>query len=181
MKSKIHENPKKNNTMSKKLTLILAFIGMITLNSCTTEEDNVDNDTISEVFEYENINFNAAGNYGVFLNYPQIFSSDMVLVYRLSGFDNGLDVWKLLPESYYFPDGTLDFKYDFDFTSTNVNVVIDGNDLGTISNNFLSNQVFRVVVIPGFIANKSATVNFSDYNAVVKSYNIKETDIKKMK
>ncbi len=55
MKSKIHEYLINNiNHMSKKITLLLAFIGMISLNSCTVNEVTdtpVDNDTISEVWE----------------------------------------------------------------------------------------------------------------------------------
>lgn len=164
----------------KKLTLILAFIGMITLSSCSNDEDN---DTISSVIEYTGVNFDAAGQYGVFLNYPQIFTSDMVLVYRLSGTTSGgADVWKLLPESYFFPDGTLDFKYNFDFTTTEVNVFLDGNDLGTIDNSFLSNQIFRVVIIPGGLVNKGASIeDFSNYNAVLQKYNIDGNNIKKVK
>ena len=43
----------------KKITLLIAFIGMIALQSCTVNEenDNVDNDTIAEVFELRNVNF----------------------------------------------------------------------------------------------------------------------------
>lgn len=166
----------------KKLTLILAFFGMITLNSCSTN-DNVDTNTISEVYEYTNVNFNAAGDYGVFLNFPnQIYPSDMALVYRLSGNDNGLDVWKLLPETFYFDDGTLDFRYNFDFTSLNANVYLEGNDLGSISSNFLSNQILRVVIIPANLINKNATAaDYSDYNKVLKTYNIDGNNIKKIK
>lgn len=164
----------------KKLTLILAFIGMITLSSCSKDEDF---DTISSVIEYTGVNFNAAGNYGVFLNYPQTSTSNMVLVYRLSGSTTqGADIWKLLPESYFFPDGTLDFKYNFDFTTTEVNVFLDGNDLGTINNSFLSNQIFRVVIIPANLVNKSAaTEDFSNYNEVIQKYNIDGNNIKKIK
>jgi hypothetical protein len=43
----------------KKITLLIAFIGMIALHGCTVNEenDNVDNDTIAEVFELRNVNF----------------------------------------------------------------------------------------------------------------------------
>ena len=40
----------------KKFTLLLAFIGIVTFQSCTVNEtapiNTVDNDTISEVWEY---------------------------------------------------------------------------------------------------------------------------------
>lgn len=166
----------------KKLTLILAFIGMITLNSCTTQDDIVDNDTISEVFEYSNVNF-LPNSYGVFLTFPHsIFSSDMVLVYRLSAVDQGEDVWKLVPETFYFPDGTLDFAYNSDFTRFDANVYLTGNDLGSVPNEFRLNQVLRVVVIPGFFGNKSTSIqDFSNYNEVINKFKIDDTKIAKIK
>src|SRR5215218_4580666 len=96
----------------KKITLILAVIGMITLGSCSSNDD-VDNDTVAEVFRYYNVNF-LPNDYSVVLEFPHAlyYDSDMVLVYRLSGTFNGEDVWKLLPETYYFDDGTLDLRYD---------------------------------------------------------------------
>ena len=94
----------------KRITILLAIVGIFSLQGCTTNDDTayVDNDTISEVFEVNNVSFNSLNAYsrGVDL-VPAIYSSDMVLVYRLSGIFQGQDVWKLLPESYYLPDGTL--------------------------------------------------------------------------
>ena len=122
----------------KKITLVLAFIGMITLGSCSTNNDDVDNDTIGAVFEYTNVDF-LPNNYTVVLNYPyEIYNTDMVLVYRLSGVFQGDDVWKLLPETYFFDDGTLSFRYDYDFTVLNAEVKIEGYDLPGLSNFWLS-------------------------------------------
>lgn len=169
----------------KKNTLVLAFIGMITLQSCTVNEDNgngIDNDTISEVFEYTNVNF-LPNSYTVVLNFPHtIYSSDMVLVYRLSDVFQGEDVWKLLPETYYFNDGTLDYRYDFNFTRFDAEVYLEGFDLAGLSPAVRLNQVLRVVVIPAFQANKVASkkVDFNDYNAVINAYNIDESKIIKI-
>lgn len=167
----------------KKITLILAFIGMITLQGCTVNEENnngIDNDTISQVFEYSNVNF-LPNNFTSVLVFPRpIFNSDMVLVYRLSGVFQGEDVWKLLPESYYFPDGTLDLRYDFDFTRFDAEISMQGFDLLSVSPSFRLNQVFRVVVIPGFFANKNA-VNLNDYKAVIEAYGIDESKMIKTK
>ncbi|UOK42345.1 MULTISPECIES: hypothetical protein [Flavobacterium] len=173
--------------MSKQITLLLAFIGMIGLQSCTTEEyyvqDTNDQDTISEVFEYSNINLVEANNYSVFLTYPHaIYTSDMVLVYRLSGVGPQGDEWRLLPETYYFSDGTLDFGYNNDFTQFDVKVDLYGFDLPTLPNIYKLNQVFRVVIIPAFVNNKQTNkVDIKDYNAVVKAYNIDESRIQKIK
>ena len=165
----------------KKITLILAFIGLITLSSCTRQEDDIDNDTISTVFEYTNVNF-VAPSYGVFLTFPRpIFSSDMVLIYRLSAVDQGEDVWKLVPETFYFPDGTLDFAYNFDFTRFDSNVYLTGNELESVSNNFRLNQVLRVVVIPAGFGNRSSELQSMKYENVIKRYNIDNTQITSIK
>lgn len=172
----------------RKFTLILALIGMISLQSCVREEvvvqDPIDNDTISEVFEYENVNFTSSNGYEVLLNFPYtIFPNDMVLVYRLTGFNSSEgDFWKLLPETYYFPDGTLDFGFNNDFTRNNALVTLMGFDLPALNSNIRLNQVIRVVVIPGFRANKSSTqVDFNDYNAVINYYQIDTKNITKIK
>lgn len=166
----------------KKITLILAFIGMITLQSCTVNEDNVngiDNDTISEVFEYTNVNF-LPNSYTVVLNFPHtIYSSDMVLVYRLSDVFQGEDVWKLLPETYYFNDGTLDFRYDYNFTRYDAEVYMEGYDLAGLSSAVRLNQVLRVVVIPAAFG-KNGNINYNDYKSVVNAYNIDERKIIKI-
>jgi hypothetical protein len=166
----------------KRFTLILAFIGMITLQSCSVnndDRDGIDNDTIAEVFEYTNVNF-LPNDYTVVLEFPHsIFTSDMVLVYRLSGSFQGEDIWKPLPETYYFGDGTLDLRYDFDFTRFDAQVYMEGFDLAGVSSSYRLNQILRVVVIPASFG-KNSTVNLNDYNAVVSAFNIDESKIIKM-
>jgi hypothetical protein len=166
----------------KKITIVLAFIGMITLQSCTVNEDTgngIDNDTIGEVFEYTNVNF-LPNSYTVVLNFPHtIYSSDMVLVYRLSDVFQGEDVWKLLPETYYFNDGTLDFRYDYNFTRYDAEVYMEGYDLGGLSSGVRLNQVLRVVVIPAAFG-KNGSIDYNDYKSVINAYNIDESKIIKM-
>lgn len=98
----------------KKISLFLAVIGMITLGSCTVNEDNdsVDNDTISEVFELRNVNFafDAVNGYNIYrtLN-PQIFPSDVILIYRLSGtIDSSTPIWQPIPRTLFLNQGELD-------------------------------------------------------------------------
>jgi hypothetical protein len=169
----------------KKITLILAFIGMITLQSCTNEDDQInnDNDTISEVFEYTNVNFTSGNGYSQILDFPYaIYTSDMVLVYRLAGTDAGRDVWKLLPETYYYDDGTLDFGYSNDFTNINAVVNLFGYDLPGLSSSYRLNQIIRVLVIPAFENNRMANpVDLNDYNAVIEYYNINDKNVDEIK
>lgn len=161
----------------KRISLILAFVGIMTLQGCSTPQDT---DNISKVFQYNNVNF-LPNDYSVVLTFPYtIFDSDMVLVYRLSGSFNGEDIWKLLPETYYFDDGTLDLRYDFDFTRFDAEVHLQGFELANVSDGYKLNQVLRVVVIPANFG-KTAIADFKDYKAVVKAYDINENKIIKVK
>lgn len=174
----------------RKVTLILALIGMISLTSCTVEETHVvdgnsgynDSDTISEVWEYTNVDLYSGNGYSAFLDFPHAtYTSDMILVYRLADYGSAGDVWKLLPETYYFNDGTVDFGYSNDSTIYDVQVNLFGFDLPGLNDAYKFDQVFRVVVVPGYYGNKTTeSIDFKDYNAVIKHYNIKESNIKRI-
>jgi hypothetical protein len=171
----------------KKITFILAFIGMIGLQSCTVNEttDTVDNDTISEVLEVTT-SFSGATNanfYRIVTISPPIYTSDMMLVYHLYDVDpgTGLDIWRLMPQTYYVPAGELDYNYDF--TTHDVKLFMDANfNMNTLSPAWTQNQTFRIVIIPGYFSGKtSSKVDFNDYNATLKAYNINPSKIRKIK
>jgi hypothetical protein len=109
---------------------------------------------------------------------PSIYSSDVVLVYRLSGTYQGRDVWKLLPETHYFNDGTIDFGYNFDFTRNDVNIYLIGNNLQTVSDQYRVNQVLRIVIVPGAF---SADLKTSNYADVMARLNINESQIQSVR
>lgn len=163
----------------KKITLFLALIGMIVLGSCTKEEyyiaeDINDNDTFSEVWEYS-MSFGLGNNYSNLITFPYtIYNSDMVLVYHLYEVSNGQDVWRLLPQTYYFTNGG-ELDYNFDFTTNDVQIFMDANfDMATLDSSWTSGQVFRIVIVPGYFGNKMtlAPVDFNDYNAVIDYYQL---------
>jgi hypothetical protein len=169
----------------KKLTMILAFIGMITLNGCSDDEV-VDTDTIAEAFELRNVNFGNDGNneYSIYqtLN-PQIYASDVILIYRLAGtIDASTPIWQQIPRTLYLPEGELD--YDFDFSKEDFTIYAGGTYDLSLTPTYINNETFRIVIVPAYLSNKNAAetgktaVDFSDYNAVVKAYNIKESSIK---
>jgi hypothetical protein len=168
----------------KKITLLIAFIGMISLQSCTVNEVREDNDTISEVFEYSNVDLTSGNGYSALLTFPHAtYSSDMVLVYRLADYGSAGDVWKLLPETYYFSDGTLDFGYDNDFTRYDAQVNLFGFDLPGLPVGNRLDQVLRVVVIPAYLNNKSATgkLDFEDYHSVIEYFKLDTAKVTKIK
>ncbi len=169
----------------RKITLVLAFIGMITLNGCTVNEDNgPDNDTISEVFELRNINFDYNNSDGYHIRRslnPNIYDSDVVLIYRMSDLINSnTPVWQLIPRTLYVPQGELD--YDFDFSRIDFTIYAGGSyDIGTTPG-YLTNQTFRIVIVPGYFSGKMAKpVDYSDYDAVIKYYNIDDSKVKVIK
>lgn len=168
----------------KKITLLLAFIGTIMLNSCTVNEvvdrpPYDDNDTIAEVFEVTT-SFGPNNNFSRLVTFnPPIYNSDVVLVYHLVAVVNGADVWKIMPETYYFNDGTLDYKFDFDFTKYDVNLYIDGYDLISLPPQIVSNQTFRIVIVPGAFSRKNVS-EYKDYNATIKMLGIDDSKIKKI-
>jgi hypothetical protein len=172
--------------MTKKITLFLAFAGMISTQSCTVNEvppapTPVDKDTISEVFEVTT-SFNSGNNYSKLIPLkPAIYASDMILVYHLYDVVNGNDVWRQMPQTYYISGGG-EIDYNFDFTKYDVNIFMGANfSLNTLSSTWTQNQTFRIVIVPGYFSNKNAkNVDFKDYNEVVKAFNINELDIKKI-
>ena len=163
-------------TMSKKITLLLVFIGMIGLQSCTVNEDrvvndNIDYDTISEVFELRNINFGYDGNnnFSIYQSLtPQIYPSDVILIYRMSGrIDSSTPIWQLIPRTLYLPQGELD--YDFDFSKEDFTIYAGGTYDLTLTPSYITNQTFRIVIVPGYFSKGSSSVDFTDYNAVIKA------------
>ena len=164
----------------KRILLMLAIVGTFAFQGCTVK-DEIQVNNLAEVFEVTT-SFSAANNYSriITLN-PPIYSSDMVLVYRLFDVINGEDVWRTLPQTVYLLQGELD--YNFDFTRNDINIFLDSDfDLTTLGSTWTQSQVFRVVIIPGYLSNRnSSTIDFSNYNEVVKRYNITESQIKTIK
>lgn len=172
----------------KRIIILLAVVGMFGFQGCTGPEgppgppgyDGQDGQDglIADAIEITNVSFTTSNNFGIFKAFAKpIYASDMVLVYRLSAVTNGTDVWSLIPETHYFSDGTLDFSYDFDFTKYDVNIFMVGNNLGTVSDQFRFNQVFRIVVIPANLING---IDKNNYNAVMSALKINDDQIQKI-
>ncbi len=162
----------------KNIIRLLALVGIVTLQSCTVTDTTpvVDNSTISTVFE-NSIPYNFTVNNGYKINFRlpyTIYSSDMILVYRLTGTANGNDLWEFLPETHYFPDGTRDFSYNFDFTRNDVQVYLEGNNLSSLNSVYRLNQTFRFVVIP---ADLLYAIDKNNYASVMNVLNLKESQV----
>lgn len=117
------------------------------------------------------LDFNAANNYSFIEPYGfNVLPTDVTLVYISWEVDNGEDIWRLLPQTEYFEDGTL--VYNYDFTQNDVRFFLDGTtDFSLLDPAYTDAQVFRVVVVP---ADNVGRVNLSDLNAVMDFYGITE-------
>ncbi|MEN2403127.1 hypothetical protein GKZ90_0025290 [Flavobacterium sp. MC2016-06] len=168
----------------KKILTLFAVVGLAVFSSCSN--DDVDNDTISEVFELQNISFdfNNTDGYNIYqkLN-PTIFDSDNILIYRLAGtIDSNTPIWQLIPRTLYLPN-SRELDYDYDFSKEDFTIYARANyDLETTPE-FLDNQTFRIVIVPGAFSGTGKSVNkedYSDYNAVIKKYKIDDSNVKKL-
>ncbi len=139
------------------------------------------------VFEYVDLTFSASNEYSLILEFPgdfQMLESDKVLVYFLYS-DPGAgetDLWRLLPQTEFTDFGTL--VYNYDFTMFDVALFLDANfDLNLLGASYTDNWIARVVVVPGqFINGRTANpVDYNNYNAVMKYYNIEQENIVKVK
>lgn len=173
----------------KKILTLFAVVGLIAFSSCEGPEgppgqDGADG-LIAQVIDVNNVNFALNGDGEVIDFGFTIYPGDVVLAYRATGVaTNGNTVWTQIPESHYYDDGTLFFTYKFNFTRVDFELYLDGFNLNTVPTNLRTNQKFRIVIVPGTdpkISNKSVNKeDYSDYNAVIKRYNIDDTNVKQL-
>lgn len=163
--------------------LFIATISSFTM-SCNDDDSNgnyVDNDTYSEVYDINNVNFGYDNNTGYFIKRSfskPLYNTDMVLIYQNTAVDNGNKVWTLIPRTIYLNDGN-EVDYTFDFTASDVQIYA-GATFNLANTEYVTNKSFRVLVIPAALARSQSTVDFSDYNAVVKFYNLNDKKVYKL-
>lgn len=134
---------------------------------------------LGTVFEV-NANFNAGNDYRNFFGYPsslQVFDSDVVLVYLLEETTpEGLDVWSLLPQTFFTADGTL--VYNFDYTAVDISVYLYADfNLDLLGPVFTDNQIFRVAVVP---ADFGENIDIFDMEAVMDALSISTDNIERL-
>lgn len=170
----------------KRLGLFLVVLATTVFTSCEGPQGpagakgtNIE----SEVFELRNVNFvyNAIDGFNIYkLLTPKILDSDVLLIYRMTGLiDANTPVWKLVPNAVY--EGTNEINYDYDFSKEDFKIYVSATyDLNTTPA-YLDNQTFRIVIIPGYFSGKKTPVDKADYNAVIKYYNINDSNVKVIK
>lgn len=172
-----------------------AIIGILTFSavSCNRTSDVVqpvqDNNAYSKVYDYKvNMVKSSTDNslYGYFATLPKaLLNSDVLLIYRQNDVDNnGNPIWRLLPTSDFLAQGELNYR--FDFTKNDFQIFADANfDLfaqnSTFKNQYLNNQVFRVVLVPADFGAKNTANDYSNYNEVIAKYHINDSNVKVFK
>ena len=166
----------------KKILLLFSVAGLLTLTGCNGDDATYVNQTVeNEVFQVGPVNFAYNATLDKYASAydldPQIESADVVLVYRRT-FDpsaNNVAVWELIPRTLHLGP-TDEIDYDFNFNQNSILFTVDANYNLLETPAYINDQVFRVVILPGY--DNSAKMNFNDYEAVAKRYNIKESNIK---
>lgn len=166
----------------KKITLVLFTAFAIIFSSCEGPmgppgppgEDGF----IGSVFEIQG-DFTLENNYTLYTEYPSnitVYDSDVVLVYILWEVVDGIDVWRLLPQTVVLKSnnsGETDvLLYNSDYTAADVQVFLEFTfPANELLPDETDNQVFRIAVLPAdFAALKS--VDVSDFNSILKAPNI---------
>jgi hypothetical protein len=170
----------------KKIITLLAIVGMFSLQGCTGPEGIPGQDGskgepgfVSEVFELKNMNFayNSTKVYTIYQKLtPTILASDVILIYRLSGtIDSKTPVWQPIPRTLFLTQGELD--YDFDFSKEDFTIYARGNYNLATTPEYLNDQTFRIVIVPGSFANSLKT---TDYIGVMSALKLNENQVQKI-
>jgi hypothetical protein len=171
----------------KKIIALLALVGIFSFQSCTGPEGIQGPEGIpgqdgllSEVFELNNINFgyNIEDGFTIYQKLtPAIYASDVVLIYRLSGTINSTTpIWQLIPRTIFLSQGN-ELDYDFDFSKEDFTIYARGNYDLEMTPQYLDNQTFRIVIVPGSF---STNLNTANYESVMATLKINENQIKKI-
>ena len=168
----------------KKIFLLLAVVGTAILSSCEGDrgpQGPAGTNIESEVFELRNVDFAFDNTEGYIIRNnlnPQILLADNILIYRMTGtIDSNTPIWQLIPRTLFLQEGELD--YDYDFSRIDFTIYAGGTFNLALTPEYINNQTFRIVIIPGFLSNKGTkSVDTNDYNAVINYYGINDNKIK---
>ncbi|PXY41340.1 hypothetical protein DMB65_08020 [Flavobacterium cheongpyeongense] len=171
----------------KKILTLFAVVGLFAFTSCEGPEgpEGAPGQNVNKVFEILNEDFDYNNDdgyniYGIFN--PLIGDASTILIYRLAGtIDSNTPVWQLIPRTIYLSNNR-ELDYDYDFSKEDFKIYVRANyDMETTAADYLDNQTFRVVIVPGSFTNKSSVKpDYSDYYEVIKKYNIDDSNVKKI-
>ena len=166
----------------KRLFILLSIIGIVSFGcdqgtrgpvgpAGSNGLDGVNGEE-SYVFEYE-VSFTAP-DYSLLLGLPNDFTmldSDVMLVFFLWEVNDGIEIWRPLPQSLFLQEGTL--HYNFDFSKYDANVFLDGTiPLDVLGAAYTDNWIARIIVVPAQFTSGRNSTDFSDYNQVKELFDL---------
>lgn len=128
------------------------------------------------------VNFTPQNDYSALLNFPQnveVFETDVVLVYLLenviSDSTGPIDVWSLLPRTFYLQDGSQ-VSYNYTHTFFDVELFMDGNaNFTTLGNEFTLDQTFRIAILPAEFA-QNQNIDLHNIDEVIQTLEMQQED-----
>ena len=131
---------------------------------------------IGSIFEVE-VDFNPDG-YESFVNIPasiEVFDTDIVIAFILSGVDNNIDIWEPLPQTLFFGNDIL--LYGYDYTYFDVRFFLDGTiDPNSLDPLYINNIIFRVAAIPADFAGSINTLNLDEVMGALNVNNVERVN-----
>lgn len=132
---------------------------------------------LGQVFEVE-ADLNADTNFEYYVEIPseiEVFSSDIVMVYRLMGVFDGDDIWEPLPQTIFRDTGIL--LYGFDYTLLDVRLFLDGDaDFSRLDPNDTDGLIYRIAVIPADFAEKVNVKKLSKVMEILEIEDVKRVN-----
>lgn len=164
--------------MKKLFSLFALSIFMISIISCSSDDDYiaVDYDTYPVAYDLRNVNLELInGVYQTSRTFTNpMYETDMLLIYKSIGStDDGYPIWQQIPITFYL-EGGHELDYNFDFTRYDF-VIYAGGTFDLTGTPYVQNQTFRVLIIPASYG-RNSEVNFEDYQSVIEFYQIDDSN-----
>lgn len=161
--------------MKKIIPYLMAATFALFSFSCTSDDDRVDYDTYSVVYDLKNVNFESTPNgFQISRSFVNpLFESDMLLVYmQVDVTNNGSPIWQQIPTTFYLSDGH-EVDYNFDFSRFDF-MIYAGGTFNLAGSEFIHGKTFRVLVVPAQFGR--SVVDLNNYDAVIAHYNLDDSN-----
>ena len=163
--------------MKKHFIFLLFLIFSFVVTNCSSRNEDTflnDNEKSSMMRDITG-SFSGANTYTI-NQAINLKNTDVVLVYRNVNSNTAvLADWRIIPKDQFSLNGK-NLNYDFALSPSNIEIYTEANfDQGTLTSEevstYLSNQRFRLILIPASTA-KKIQIDLSDYNSVIKYFDI---------
>lgn len=153
----------------RKLTNILLIATALLIGACEGPvgpigppgQDGIN--ILGSVFEIQG-DFTPDNSYTLYTTFPsnlEVYESDVVLVYILWETADGMDVWRLMPQTVVLGnEGVIQYNYDYTYADVQIFLeftIPEANLLPAETDN----QVFRIAVVPADFVAKNDVSEFS--------------------